>query len=320
MQTEGKKLSSHRHITRHLHNLWPVESHTFLMGSTGSNSDLRPGSLFTLSHSFPCRGTDGHGKVGGRGWRGTAEASACQIIKNEIGVWSFCVRVASTFIIKTPLVVSSWQGTLGILAVATVASGNHPTAKTKHHHESFTNTVMRAERQTTATMLTSGNRRTGHIISNRNLLARTNKKNSIRSKETSETLNRPRTVMFVPGECAFILCIAEADPAAPVVLLSPFLPQRSGNIAWWFVFSGQELVELGGGFRCDDKRPAVTDIIFVLRHPEDGIGLCVTTTTWTMKEDRSTSLKKKAGEKTKQKDKTRIWQRVGGVCTLVWLK
>lgn len=126
--------------------------------------------------------------------------------------------------------------------------------------------------------------------------------------------------MFVPGECAFILCITEADRTAPVVLLSPFLPQRSGNIARWFVFSGQELVELGGGFRCDDKRPAVTDIIFVLRHPEDGIGLCVTTTTWTMKEDRSknTSLKKKAGEKKQTKRQNQDTAKSGRcVCALV---
>lgn len=91
-------------------------------------------------------------------------------------------------------------------------------------------------------------------------------------------------IVVVPGEGAFVLCETAAGPAAPAVLitLGPFLPYWSRHVARRFVFGGQKLVKLGGGFRCEDNRPPVTDIVLVVGHLEDGVCLGITATTWTI--------------------------------------
>ena len=128
-------------------------------------------------------------------------------------------------------------------------------------------------------------------------------KRETKLKIINGTFKHFTAVCVVPGECAVILRVHGAGPATPVVLvaLCPFLPQRSGHVTRRFVLTGQKLVELGAGLGREGDWPPVTEAVLVLSHPEDGVGLGVTATTWSTGED--------AGARDKHGEEDRLWLR-----------
>lgn len=56
----------------------------------------------TPSDPPPNQGVDGHGEVGGGRWGGAVEASAGQVVQDDIGVRSVRVRVAAALILIHP--------------------------------------------------------------------------------------------------------------------------------------------------------------------------------------------------------------------------
>lgn len=91
------------------------------------------------------------------------EASAGQVIENEIRVRSVCVRIAAAFILVGPLELSGRQGTRGYLAVSVVFRGNLCFTEVIPQQQSNTrpltitdNTVMKEEKGKNSHLVNSG--------------------------------------------------------------------------------------------------------------------------------------------------------------------